>query len=121
MRALQLKVLKTLTFGLVLLAPGLVLAGTPLTLQAADGVNVFGTLTRAATDNDKIILLFHQAEANRHEYDAVVPRLTKLGFDALAIDQRSGGQLFDRHNQTVAKLGKSADYLDVMPDLEVGS
>ncbi len=118
MRLLQLKVMKILTAGLALLAPGLVLAGTPLTLQAADGVSVFGTLTRATADNDKIILLFHQARANRHEYDAVVPQLTNLGFDTLAIDQRSGGELFDGHNQTVAKLGESADYLDAMPDLE---
>lgn len=117
MRSWQLKILKILTSGLVLLAPGLVLAGTPLTLQAADGVNVFGTLTRAAADNDKLILLFHQARANRHEYDAVVLAMTTLGFDSLAIDQRSGGDLFGGHNQTVAKLGKSADYLDAMSDL----
>ncbi|MEO8746722.1 MAG: alpha/beta hydrolase [Rhodanobacter sp.] len=101
-----------------LLSPVFAYASEPVTLQASDGVAVYGTLTRAGTRHDKITLLFHQARGNRHEYDAVVPELTKLGVDALAIDQRSGGNLFDGHNQTVAALGKSADYLEAMPDLE---
>ncbi|MGA7297460.1 MAG: alpha/beta fold hydrolase [Rhodanobacteraceae bacterium] len=117
MQSLHLNILKVLTVWLLLL-PGLALAGKPVTLHAADDVSVFGTFSRAAADNDKIILLFHQARANRHEYDAVVPDLTSAGFDTLAIDQRSGGDLFGGHNQTVAKLGKSADYIDAMPDLE---
>ncbi len=103
---------------LLVLLPGLALAGKPVTLHAADGVSVFGTFARAAAENDKIILLFHQARANRHEYDAVVPDLNRAGFDTLAIDQRSGGDLFGGHNQTVTKLGKSVDYIDAMPDLE---
>ena len=102
----------------LLLLPCLVLANEPVTLHARDGVAVYGTLTRASAHHDQITLLFHQARGNRHEYDAVVPDLTKLAFDSLAIDQRSGGNLFDGHNQTVAALGKSADYLDAMPDLE---
>lgn len=102
----------------LLFLPFLALASEPMTLHASDGVTVYGTLTRANAHNDKIILLFHQAHGNRHEYDALVPDLTKLDFDALAIDQRSGGNLFDGHNQTVAALGKSADYLDAMLDLE---
>jgi pimeloyl-ACP methyl ester carboxylesterase len=102
----------------LLLLPGLALAGEPVTLHASDGVAVYGTLTRANAHSDKIILLFHQAGANRHEYDAVVPKLTRVGFDTLAIDQRSGGKLFGGHNRTVQELGKSAGYLDAMPDLE---
>ena len=104
---------------LVLLCPpALALAGEPLTLHAADGVTVYGTLSRAQPHDRSIALLFHQAHANRHEYDSVVPALQKLGFDTLAIDQRSGGDLFGGHNETVAKLGASADYLAALPDLE---
>jgi len=104
---------------LVLLClPALALAGEPLTLHAADGVTVYGTLSRAQPHGRSIVLLFHQAHANRHEYDSVVPALQKLGFDTLAIDQRSGGDLFGGHNETVAKLGASADYLVALPDLE---
>lgn len=104
----------------LILLPRLALAGEPVTLHASDGVAVYGTLTHANTNKHghEIIVLFHQAGANRHEYDAVVPTLTKLGFDTLAIDQRSGGDLSGGHNETVRKLGKSADYLDAMKDLE---
>lgn len=113
----HLIIFTALTVWLLLLAPGLALANESVTLHAGDGVSVYGTLTRAAPHNAKIILLFHQAHANRHEYDALIPALTQLGFDTLAIDQRSGGDLFGGHNQTVAKLGKSTDYIDAMADL----
>lgn len=105
--------------GLILLSlPALSLAGEPLTLHTAEGVAVYGTLSRAQPHGRSIALLFHQARANRHEYDSVVPALQKLGFDTLAIDQRSGGNLFGGDNETVAKLGASADYLTALPDLE---
>lgn len=105
--------------GVILLClPALALAGEPLTLHTADGVAVYGTLSQAQPHERSIALLFHQAEANRHEYDSVLPALQKLGFDTLAIDQRSGGNLFGGHNETVAKLGASADYLAALPDLE---
>lgn len=103
---------------ILLCLPALALAGEPLTLRASDGVAVYGTLSRAQPRSRSIALLFHQAHANRHEYDSVVPVLQKLGFDTLAIDQRSGGDLFGGHNETVAKLGASADYLAALPDLE---
>jgi dienelactone hydrolase len=103
---------------ILLCLPALALAGEPLTLHAADGVTVYGTLGRAQPHGRSIVLLFHQAHANQHEYDSVVPALQKLGFDTLAIDQRSGGDLFGGHNETVAKLGASADYLAALPDLE---
>lgn len=104
---------------LVLLClPALALAGEPLTLHTSDGMAVYGTLSQVQPHGRSIALLFHQAHANRHEYDSVVPALQKLGFDTLAIDQRSGGDLFGGHNETVAKLGASADYVAALPDLE---
>lgn len=87
-------------------------------LHASDGVSVYGTFTPAARPGAKILLLFHQAGASRHEYDPLVPAFTRLGWDTLAIDQRSGGSLFGGHNRTVAKRGRSTGYLAAMPDLE---
>lgn len=88
-------------------------------LEAADGVKVFGTLYPARKERP-IILLFHQAEANRGEYQDVAPGLVELGFNALAIDQRSGGTLFDRRNQTVAHLQGMTGYTydEALLDLE---
>ncbi len=103
---------------LMLLLPRMVLAGEPVTLHTSDGVSVFGTLTKAHPGNARIILLFHQARGNRHEYDPVIPALTHLGYDTLATDQRSGGELFGGTNDTVKTLGHSTDYLTALPDLE---
>lgn len=92
--------------------------GEPVTLHASDGVTVYGTLTRADRPGRAIALLFHQAGANRHEYDPIVPELTALGFDTLAIDQRAGGTLFGGRNQTVDQRGRNGGYLAALPDLE---
>lgn len=88
-------------------------------LEAADRVKVFGTLYPTQKERP-IILLFHQAEANCGEYQDVAPGLVELGFNALAVDQRSGGTLFDRRNQTVAHLQGTTGYTydEAILDLE---
>ena len=104
---------------LALQLPFSVFADEAVILRSADHVEVFGTLTQAAPHNNKVLLLFHQARASRHEYDSLIAGFNQLGYDTLAVDQRSGGDLFGGHNQTVQALGKSADYLDAAPDLDV--
>jgi dienelactone hydrolase len=44
--------------------------------------------------------------------------LATLGFNALAIDQRSGGNAWGRTNETVKRLGRSTGYDEALPDLE---
>ena len=86
-------------------------APTPVQLRAADGVTVFGTYYNT-TRPKALILLFHQAGSSKDEYATIAPRLTAEGYNALAIDQRSGGSLFGR-NETAAnaphKPGESED------------
>ncbi|MFS8083207.1 MAG: alpha/beta hydrolase [Ginsengibacter sp.] len=115
---MSFRLLKPVAFLFALMGSGSVLAGDAVTLRAADSVAVHGTVTHAKAHNDKVLLLFHQAHANRHEYDSLIAGFNKLGYDTLAIDQRSGGDLFNGHNATVQTLGKSADYLDAAPDLD---
>lgn len=88
----------------------------PITLKAADGVTIFGSLY-AAQNPKAIILLFHQAGSGKGEYATIAPRLAAMGYSALAIDQRSGGDLFGR-NETAAALGHEASYLDAKADLQ---
>lgn len=107
-----------LTLLAIVLLPLAARAGEPVTLKASDGGTVYGTLSRSGGHADAILLLFHQAGASRHEYDPLVPVFTKMGYDTLAIDQRSGDGLFGGRNETVDKRGGSADYLDALPDLE---
>lgn len=85
--------------------------------EAADGVALHGSLYSA--ENPKaLILLFHQAGANRSEYADIAPRLASSGYSALAIDQRSGGTMFGSSNETVVAQGKSVPYEAAQADLE---
>lgn len=94
-------------------------ANVPLktTLNASDGASVYGLEYKAVAPR-AVILLFHQAGSNKGEYGTIAPQLVEQGFTVLAIDQRSGGNLFGQNNETVQKLGKSSNYLETMPDLE---
>ena len=87
-----------------------------VTLTAADGGKVFGT--HRSSSGKVVVLLFHQAGSNRHEYGPTVPVLLKWGFDTLAIDQRSGGKMWGKANQTVKTRGGSTPYLEALPDLQ---
>lgn len=104
-----------LLLGLSLASPAL---AEPITLTAADGVNVFGGLWVADGPRAPIIVAFHQAASNKAEYAPMVERLNEAGFSVLAIDQRSGGNFYGDINQTAAALGGSTGYEAAMPDLE---
>jgi len=88
----------------------------PITLTASDGVKVHGSFYEAAKPK-ALILLFHQAGSSKDEYATIAPRLLAAGYSALAIDQRSGGELYGP-NETAKALGREADYLEARPDLQ---
>ena len=95
--------------------PGL---AAPVTLKAADGVVISGDYEGKGDPSRPIALLFHMASSNKAEYEPIARRLAGLGFDTLAIDQRSGGQRFGRANETVRRLGRSTGFTEALPDLE---
>lgn len=101
------------------LVPTLAPAG-PLatTIVTDDGVSVFADSYRAASIDAPVILLFHQAGSSKSEYAPIAPKLVALGYNVLAIDQRSGGDLYTPTNATVQHLGHSAAYVDVLHDME---
>jgi len=71
------------------------------------GVNdLLATLTPASTANNKIVLLFHAENSNKHEYDTYIASLNDLGLDTLAVDLPNGGTLFGYQNETVEELGQ---------------
>lgn len=102
---------------LVWLLLPLAFAQQEVRLKAADGVTVFGTFYLVGKGRP-IILLFHQASSNRGEYETIAPELVKLGFNALAIDQRSGGTMWNRSNQTRDARGQDSEFPGALPDLE---
>lgn len=85
-------------------------------LRASDGVWVFTHLYPAKKPK-ALILLFHQAGSSKDEYATIGPRLAAAGYSALAIDQRSGGDMFGP-NETVKALGHEGSYLEAKRDLE---
>jgi dienelactone hydrolase len=89
---------------------------TAVTFKAADGITVYANLYPAQS-GAPVVLLFHQAGSSKDEYAAIAPKLNALGFAALAVDQRSGGDLYGP-NLTAMHDGKSATYLDALADLE---
>lgn len=110
-----------LVLACVVLASSAVAAPKPLQLTASDDVELRADLYALGDDdgrNAPFVLLFHQARSNRGEYATIAPRLNELGFNALAIDQRSGGDGWGTTNETVAALGRSTSYLESLPDLE---
>ncbi|MDX2006300.1 MAG: alpha/beta hydrolase [Meiothermus sp.] len=86
-------------------------------LRAADGLPVYATFY-ASSPSRPVILLFHQTSSNRGEYGTIAPELVRWGFNALAIDQRSGGGMWNGMNQTKLALGREAGFLESWPDLE---
>jgi dienelactone hydrolase len=88
-------------------------------LRAADGVRVFADHVRIDGGGDRpILLLFHQAGSNTTEYAPMLARLGALGFDALAVDSRSGGRMFNRNNRTVMALGRAQPFDAAYADLQ---
>ncbi|MGN8226330.1 alpha/beta hydrolase family protein [Gracilimonas sp. BCB1] len=67
-----------------------------------------------------MILLFHQGGSNsRAEYNPIIPKLHKEGYNILAIDQRLGGQTYGMYNRTIAKFKTNPHtYCDAYKDLE---
>ncbi len=92
-----------------------------ITFEAADGLRVTGDLYLCGKADAPFILLFHQARYSRGEYLEIAPKLNDLGYNCLAIDQRSGDKCNGVSNQTRAAAdaqGLSTNYPDAYPDLE---
>ena len=92
---------------------------TEINYYTSDSVQIFGDLyikDRSA----KTIVLFHQAGANaRGEYEPIIPELSNLGLNILAVDQRTGGQIFGSCNRTMAQIPLNRyGYCDAYPEME---
>jgi alpha-beta hydrolase superfamily lysophospholipase len=88
--------------------------------KSQDGILI--TADYYKIDNPKgLILLCHRSHSNRAEYRKTAPKLNKLGYSCLAIDQRSGMKVFGEINETknrAKEKGLPTGYLDAKPDIE---
>lgn len=85
-----------------------------------DGLLISGNLYEI-DPNKPVILLCHQAGYNKFEYADIAPKLNELGFNCLAIDQRSGGTFAEQTNETFNRATqkgiKDISYLDAEQDI----
>ncbi len=92
-----------------------------VTFPSKDGLEVTADLY-FAHKNTKVpfIVLFHQAGWSRGEYREIAPKLNEMGFNCMAVDQRSGGAVNGVENAThkaaLAK-GLATEFPDALPDM----
>ena len=91
-------------------------AGTAVRLTAADGLSVYATYYRAARPR-ALILLFHQAGSSSGEYATIAPKLVEAGYSALAVDLRSGGDMYGA-NRTAGQLRGDPGYPAAQQDMQ---
>ncbi len=84
-----------------------------------DGLTV--TADQYHIDSTKpVILLCHQASFSRGEYKDIAPMLNELGFNCIALDQRSGNTAQGVVNETAKRAlqeGKGQTFLDAEQDI----
>jgi len=87
---------------------------TEMELKASDGKLVVADLYKTQAGSSVLVLLFHQARSSAAEYAPIAARLVAEGYDCLATDQRSGGDMYQPANRIG---GPSASYMAAYPDM----
>ena len=101
--------------------PAANLAKSTISLTAADGLEV--TADVYTKGDQPWMLLCHQAGFSRGEYIETAPLLVEMGYNCIALDQRSGKAANGITNETAARAksqGLPGNYIDALPDLEAG-
>lgn len=88
--------------------------------HAADSLEVRADLYMKHDRKAPLIVLFHQAGWSRGEYLEIAPKLNDLGFNCMAVDQRSGGSVNGVDNITFKNAqakGTGTDFPDAIQDM----
>lgn len=94
--------------------------GETIYLKATDDLQVTADLYMTEKVNAPLILLFHQAWYSRGEYREIATILNEMGFNCLAIDQRSGkvaNGIKNETNKVAKKLNKLTQFVNAISDL----
>lgn len=96
-------------------------SGETITFKANDGLNITADLYMVHEATAPFIVLYHQAGYSRGEYRSIAPVLNNMGYNCMAIDQRSGKEVNGVKNlthQEATEKGLPTEYLDAIPDME---
>ena len=94
---------------------------TDISFFAQDSVSITATAYIKYDDHRPFIILFHQAGWSRGEYLEIAPKLNSIGYNCIAIDQRSGAEVNEIINQTnrnAKNMNKNTTYLDAYADMQ---
>jgi alpha-beta hydrolase superfamily lysophospholipase len=94
-----------------------------LTFDSEDGLEMTADQYHIKLDKP-VIILCHQAGWSRGEYVEIAVELNKLGFNCIALDQRSGRAINGLTNQTAANAkseGKGQAFLDAEQDIRAAT
>lgn len=90
-------------------------------IHSDDGISIAAdTYLIDDEGNTPMIVLFHQAGWSRGEYLEIAPKLNQLGFNAVAVDLRSGDSVNDIPNLTAKHAKQESEatrYIDALPDM----
>jgi len=121
-------ILHMIVLSLLFTAPGCSKSAEPValdpetvTFESRDKLTITADLYMTSKKNAPYIILFHQADYSRGEYNTIAPELNKMGFNCLAVDQRSGSNTRGVTNETAKqakRLKMKMQYADALPDLE---
>lgn len=115
-----MKVNSALIFVLFITVSTISQAMETITFKAEDGVEITAELYITHPNTAPFIVLFHQANWSRGEYQEIAPKLNAMGYNCMAIDQRSGGAVNGIPNKTkisATKAMKGTQYIDALTDM----
>ena len=95
--------------------------GETIQFNSGDGIRVTADLYITESADAPFILLFHQAGYSRGEYREIAPRLNAMGYNCMAVDQRSGKEVAGVQNLThkmAVENNLPTEYLDALTDIE---
>ncbi len=93
---------------------------TTIQFMTNDKVAVTADLYTPNPATAPFIILFHQATYSRGEYLEIAPKLTAMGFNCMAVDLRSGGDVNGVENKTFRyadSLKMQTRYVDAYTDM----
>jgi len=107
---------------LLLLSTRIASGSETVTFPSEDGLLITADIHAPYKNGEApIIVLFHQAGWSRGEYTEIAPWLNTLGYNCMAIDQRSGGNVRGVENETAlraAKQNRPTGYVEALPDIK---
>lgn len=112
--------MRKLLFILLVIVSFQLSAQQKINFKSSDGLEITADLYIEHLEEAPIIILFHQAGWSRGEYVEIAPKLNRLGYNCIAIDQRSGGEINGVGNETYkrARLQKlKTEYVDAEIDM----